>query len=154
LLKLEKPYVFEGHTGKRTLAELFAGKKQLVVYHFMFGPSWDAGCKSCSLVAETFDRTVVHLAARDTSFVAVSRAPIQKLAAYQKRMGWTFPWLSSAESEFNFDFNVSFRQEDIDAKRVSYNYARSSYSGTEAPGFSTFLRDGEQVFHAYSTFGR
>lgn len=154
LLKVDKPYVFDAESGKRTLAELFAGKKQLIVYHFMFAPSWEAGCKSCSLVAETFDRTVVHLAARDTSFVAISRAPIEKLIAYEKRMGWTFPWVSSANTDFNYDFNVSFRQEDVDAKNVEYNYTKIAFPTTEAPGFSTFLRDGDQVFHAYSTFGR
>ncbi len=120
----------------------------------MFAPSWEAGCKSCSLVAETFDRTVVHLAARDTSFVAVSRAPFEKLDAYERRMGWTFPWVSSSNTEFNFDYRVSFRQEDVDAKSVEYNYQRTAFGTTEAPGFSTFLRDGGDVFHAYSTFGR
>ena len=154
LVKVDKPYVFEGVTGKRTLGDLFDGKDQLIVYHFMFGPTWDAGCKSCSLVAETFDRTVEHLAANNTSFVAVSRAPIEKLVAYRTRMGWTFPWVSSSSTDFNFDFNVSFRQEDVDAKNVEYNYRKMAFPLTEAPGFSTFLRDGADVLHAYSTFGR
>jgi predicted dithiol-disulfide oxidoreductase (DUF899 family) len=154
LLRIDKPYVFAARDGKRTLADLFDGKEQLLVYHFMFAPSWDAGCKSCSLVAETFDRTVVHLAARNTSFVAISRAPIEKLQAYEKRMGWTFPWVSSGNTDFNFEFNVSFRQEDVDAKNVEYNYTKTSFPTTEAPGFSTFLREGDDVFHAYSTFGR
>jgi len=154
LVKIDKPYVFDDERGTRTLASLFDGKKQLLVYHFMFGPTWEAGCKSCSLVAESFDRVVVHLAARDTSFVAVSRAPFEKLAAYRKRLGWTFPWVSSEKTDFNFDFEVSFRQEDIDAKRVRYNYAQSTYVATEAPGFSTFLREGDDVLQAYSSFGR
>ncbi len=154
LLKVEKPYTFDGATGTRTLAELFDGRAQLLVYHFMFAPSWDAGCKSCSLVAETFDRTVIHLAARDTSFVAISRAPLEKLDAYGRRMGWTFPWVSSGRTDFNFDFQVSFRQEDIDAGSVEYNYGRMRYPASDAPGFSAFLRDGNDVLHAYSTFGR
>jgi predicted dithiol-disulfide oxidoreductase (DUF899 family) len=154
LLRVDKSYVFDAPGRKRTLADLFDGKKQLIVYHFMFAPSWDAGCKSCSLVAETFDRTVVHLAARDTSFFAVSRAPIEKLVAYGKRMGWTFPWVSSANTDFNFDYNVSFSQENVDAKNVEYNYTKTAFPSTEAPGFSTFLREGDDVFHAYSTFGR
>src|SRR5690349_4779429 len=116
LEKVDKAYVFEGRTGKKSLTELFDGKKQLLVYHFMFAPSWDAGCKSCSLVAETFDRTVVHLAARDTAFVAISRAPLEKLSAYAERMGWTFPWVSSGNTDFNYDFEVSFREADIEDK--------------------------------------
>lgn len=155
LVRVEEAYTFETCSGPKSLADLFVGKKQLLVYHFMFAPSWEAGCKSCSLVAETFDRGVVHLAARDTSFVAVSRAPYAKLDAYRKRMGWTFPWVSSGESTFNFDFQVSFRDDDVEAKRpVDYNYAKMTFPFTEAPGFSAFLRDGAQVFHAYSTFGR
>lgn len=156
VVKVEEPYLFEGADRTYTLAELFAEKRQLLVYHFMFAPSWDAGCKSCSLVAETFDRTVVHLAARDTAFYAVSRAPVEKLAAYRRRMGWTFPWVSSGNTRFNFDFGVSFSEEDVKAKRlVEYNYRRVVPESTDLPGFSAFLRDdSDGVFHAYSTYRR
>lgn len=154
MVRVDEPYVFDAPGGKRTLADLFGDKKQLIVYHFMFAPSWDAGCKSCSLVAETFDRTVVHLAARDTAFVAISRAPLEKLVAYQKRLGFTFPWVSSANTDFNYDYDVSFTQEDIDEKSVPYNYTRVAFPSSDAPGFSTFLRQGDAVLHTYSTFGR
>ena len=154
LEKVAPGYMFEGRAGKHSLADLFAGKKQLLVYHFMFAPEWEAGCKSCSLVAESFDHNVIHLAARDTSFVAVSRAPIEKLIAYQKRLGWTFPWVSSAGSTFNFDFQVSFRQDEVDAKTAVYNYRTGGVPSVEMPGFSTFLREGDDVLHAFSSFGR
>lgn len=150
LVRIDKTYVFDSEAGERTLGDLFDGQRQLIVYHFMFAPDWDAGCKSCSLVAESFDRTVAHLAARDTSFVAISRAPVEKLAAYEERMGWTFPWVSSGSTDFNFDFHVSF----LDPSNAEYNYQKRSFPTTDAPGFSTFLRDGDDVFHAYSTFGR
>lgn len=148
------PYVFDGPDGEVTLRELFGGKRQLLVYHFMFAPDWEAGCKSCSLVAESFDLNVVHLAARDTAFVAISRAPIAKLMAYRERMGWSFPWVSSGRSSFNFDFAVSFSQADVDAKSVYYNYERGSFGTTDAPGFSTFVAEDADVLHTYSTFGR
>lgn len=153
-VKIDAPYVFSGERGEEALSDLFVGKKQLLVYHFMFAPSWEAGCKSCSLVAETFDRVVVHLAARDTSFVAVSRAPFEKLAAYRKRMGWSFPWVSSEKCTFNYDFQVSFRDEDIAAKNTEYNYVKQAFPQTDAPGFSSFLKEGGDVLHTYSTFGR
>jgi predicted dithiol-disulfide oxidoreductase (DUF899 family) len=154
LERVEKSYSFQGEDRSLSLAELFGGKRQLLVYHFMFAPSWEAGCRSCSLVAESFDRVVVHLAARDTAFYAISRAPYAKLHAYRARMGWTFPWVSSHESDFNFDYQVSFREEDVAKKSVLYNYTRQSFGTTDAPGFSTFLRDGDDVLHAYSSFGR
>ncbi len=155
LVKIDEPYVFQGLDRTYTLGELFAGKRQLIVYHFMFAPSWEAGCKSCSLVAETFDRTVTHLAARDTAFYAISRAPVEKLEAYRKRLGWTFPWVSSGETRFNFDFGVSFSEEDVKEKKlVEYNYTRVVPESTDLPGFSTFLREGNDVFHAYSTYRR
>ncbi|MDC0672179.1 DUF899 domain-containing protein [Nannocystis radixulma] len=153
-VRIDKPYVFAGPDGERTLLELFAGKRQLVVYHFMFDPSWEAGCKSCSYVCDHLSGTVPHLAARDTALVAVSRAPLAKLAAFKARMGWTFPWLSSGGSEFNYDFHVSFDPADVAAQAVDYNYTTQAFPNTEAPGMSVFLRDGEAVFHTYSTYGR
>ena len=154
MVKLEKQYVFEEPTGKRSLAELFDGKRQLVIYHFMFHPTWEAGCKSCSYVADHFTGALVHLAARDTAFAAVSRAPLPKIEAFRKRMGWTFRWLSSFESDFNFDFGVSFNPEDVAAKATPYNYERQAFPQLEGPGISVFLRDGEDVLHTYSTYGR
>lgn len=151
--KVEKPYVFEGVAGEQTLADLFAGKRQLVIYHFMFDPSWEQGCKSCSFVADHFGGMLPHLRARDVSFAAVSRAPLAKLTAFQKRMGWTFRWLSSSGSDFNFDFGVSFREPAPDGQKV-YNYGTTSFAMSEAPGLSVFLRDGEDVLHAYSTYAR
>ncbi len=154
MVKIDKSYVFDELGGKRSLAELFDGKRQLVVYHFMFHPSWEAGCKSCSYVADSFAGSVVHLAARDTAFAAVSRAPISKIEAFKKRMGWTFRWLSSSETDFNYDFGVSFRPEEIEAKSTIYNYEKKPFPMPEAPGISVFLRDGDAVLHTYSTYGR
>ena len=154
-VRIEEPYAFDGADRTHTLRDLFGEKRQLIVYHFMFAPEWEAGCKSCSLVAETFDRTVVHLAARDTAFYAVSRAPIDKLLAYRSRMGWTFPWVSSGRSRFNFDFSVSFSDEAVKAKTlVDYNYRQVAADSTDLPGFSSFLREGDDVFHTYSTYRR
>ena len=149
VLKVEKPYVFEGANGKRSLLELFDGRKQLALYHFMFDPSWEAGCKSCSFISDGWDSVLPHLAARNTSFAAVSRAPLPKLLAFQKRMGWKFPWLSSAENDFNYDFNVSFKDGGGD-----YNFGTTKFEGTEAPGLSVFLRDGDAVYRGYSTYAR
>ncbi len=152
--KLEKEYVFEGPSGKQKLADLFGQKSQLMIYHFMFDPSWESGCKSCSFIADTFNGSFPHFAARDVSFVAVSRAPLAKLLAFQKRMGWKFPWLSSAESDFNYDFHVSFRPEDKESGE--YNYVKGGWDG-EAPGLSVFYRDAsspKEIFHSYSTYGR
>ena len=154
MVKVEKRYVFEEPAGKRALAELFDGRRQLVVYHFMFHPSWEAGCKSCSYVADNFAGAIVHLAARDTAFVAVSRAPVAKIEPFKKRMGWTFRWLSSSDSDFNYDFAVSFRPEELEAKSMVYNYERKSFPLPEAPGASVFLREGDDVFHTYSTYER
>jgi len=155
-VKVDKPYAFRGPNGSQSLADLFAGKRQLITYHFMFDPSWTEGCKSCSLIADHVDGMLPHLAARDTSFVAISRAPLAKIAAFQKRMGWKFRWLSSAETDFNYDFGVSFRAEDKVEGKAPYNFGSSSFSGTEAPGLSVFLRDepSGDVVHAYSTYAR
>jgi predicted dithiol-disulfide oxidoreductase (DUF899 family) len=153
-VKVEKDYVFVGPNGRVSLRDLFEGRRQLIVYHFMFDPSWDEGCKSCSLLADTFNGGSLHLPARDASFVAVSRAPLAKLQAYEKRMGWTFMWVSSAETDFNYDYHVSFRQEDRDAGTIEYNYEQKAFPLSEAPGLSVFLRDGDDVLHTYSTYAR
>lgn len=150
--RVEKRYVFDGDKGEETLGDLFAGRSQLVVYHFMFGPDWSAGCKSCSFWADNFERNVVHLAHRDVTFVAISRAPFEKLRAFQKRLGWSFHWVSSGRCDFNLDYHVSF---DPGLSAPSYNYAPKTGSASELPGISVFYRDEERsVFHTYSTFGR
>jgi len=150
-VKVDEPYVFQAAGGERTLAQLFDGKRQLVVYHFMFDPAWEQGCKSCSMIADGFDDAVVHLAARDTSLVAVSRAPLAKLEAFQRRMGWRFPWVSSANTDFNHDYHTTFLADEAG----EYNYApRSGTTAREMPGMSVFLRQGDDVLHAYSTYAR
>jgi len=147
--RVEKEYVFEGADGRRTLSELFDGSSQLVVYHFMFDPSWDAGCTSCSFWADSFDPNVVHLRAQDVTLVAVSLAPYPKLAAYRERMGWSFRWYSSAGSDFNADYGVSFTDE------AAYNYGSQRVSNTEREGVSVFSRDpAGGVFHTYSAYAR
>lgn len=154
MVKVDKSYVFEEPSGQRKLPELFEGKRQLILYHFMFDPSWEAGCKSCSLVADNFEASIVHLTARDTAFAVISRAPLAKLEAFKQRMGWKFRWLSSSSTDFNYDFHVSFRPEDVAANSVDYNYQKMAFPHSEAPGLSVFLRQGNDVFHTYSTYGR
>src|SRR5712691_11356893 len=152
--RVEKEYVFEGAGGRRTLPELFDGRSQLVVYHFMFDPSWDAGCPSCSFWADNFDPNVVHLKARDVTMVAASRAPYAKLAAYKQRMGWSFPWFSSAETDFNFDFGVSFAAGDQESDGA-YNYGSQAPHGAEREGVSVFSKDDDgALFHTYSAYAR
>jgi predicted dithiol-disulfide oxidoreductase (DUF899 family) len=153
-VKVDKEYTFIGPAGRASLRDLFAGRRQLIVYHFMFDPSWDEGCKSCSLLADTFDGGSLHLPARDTSFAAISRAPLAKIEAFRQRMGWHFPWFSSSETDFNYDYHVSFRPEDRVDGAVDYNYARRPFPLSEAPGASVFVRDGDDVFHTYSTYQR
>jgi predicted dithiol-disulfide oxidoreductase (DUF899 family) len=149
---VEKAYAFETADGTKTLAELFGTRKQLLVYHFMFGPDWKVGCKSCSFWADHFAATLPHLAARDVQLVCVSRGPLGKLQAFATRMGWTHPWASSAESDFNHDFGVSFAADQEDAR---YNFAPKKGSSDELPGLSAFAkRDDGRVFHTYSTYGR
>ncbi len=133
-------YEFQTEDGVRRLSELFDNCSQLMIYHFMYGPEWDAGCPSCSFWADSYDRTVPHLKARDVSLIAVSRAPLEKLLAYRERMGWTFPWVSSANSDFNFDFGVSFSREQIEAGSASYNYRPMQGKMEELPGLSAFKR--------------
>jgi predicted dithiol-disulfide oxidoreductase (DUF899 family) len=157
--RVEKEYLFESASGPKTLADLFEEKSQLAVYHFMFAPDWEAGCKGCSFWADSFDRIAIHLAHRDVAFTAVSRAPLAKLAGYQKRMGWSFPWVSSAGSDFNFDYGVSF---DTSRKEHEYNYATQPIKSPELPGLSVFCRmngrvegrEGEPIFHTYSAYAR
>jgi predicted dithiol-disulfide oxidoreductase (DUF899 family) len=153
--KVEKPYLFDTPGGQQTLAQLFGDKSQLAVYHFMFGADWKEGCPSCSFWADSFDGTHVHLRQRDVSFVAVSRAPLAKIEAFKKRMGWSFPWVSSAPSDFNFDFQASFRPEQIASGAVFYNYKTEPMDMSDREGFSAFYKDGAgTVFHTYSTYAR
>ena len=147
-------YVFETEHGRKRLPELFGGASQLLVYHFMFHPEWDAGCKSCSFWADTYDGSVPHLAARDVSLFAISRAPLDLLLAYRERMGWRFPWASSATNSFNYDFGVSFSPRQIQDGTANYNYQKGNATIEELPGISVFARDGDDVFHTYSTFAR
>jgi predicted dithiol-disulfide oxidoreductase (DUF899 family) len=154
-VKIEKNYVFDAPGGKVTLADLFEGRSQLVVYHFMFGPDWQEGCPSCSLVSDHFDGTLPHLAARDVTMVAVSRAPLAKIEPFKKRMGWRFPWVSSYGGDFNTDFHVSFTKEEVERGKVDYNYAIREFPSEEAPGLSVFHKDAAgDIFHTYSTYER
>ena len=154
-LRVEKQYLFDTPTGRKSLADLFEGRSQLAIYHFMFAPEWDEGCKSCSFWAESFDHIPIHLAHRDVTFLAVSRAPLEKLQVYARRFGWTFPWVSSAPSDFNYDFNVSFRPEELESRKASYNYEPAQYLRSDLPGVSVFARDRSgAVFHTYSSYAR
>jgi predicted dithiol-disulfide oxidoreductase (DUF899 family) len=177
-VRIEKEYRFEIDEGRTTLADLFKGRSQLLVYHFMFGPDYKAGCPSCSAIADGFDGFAVHLAHHDVALSAVSRAPLAKLQAYKKRMGWTFPWASSLGSDFNFDFNVSITEQQQRAGGVEYNYQRGGHAmdatsvpepvakfaatcGTDAPtytrdrpGMSAFVREDGVIYHTYSTYAR
>ena len=153
--KVAKSYVFDGPSGKQTLADLFEQRRQLIVYHFMFDPAWNEGCPSCSYVADNFAGAIVHLTARDTSFAVISRAPLDKIERFKQRMGWTFPWLSSFGTDFNYDFGVT-----IDEGHPVYNYAPVSAQPAGRPhkgereGLSVFVREGDRVFHTYSTYQR
>jgi predicted dithiol-disulfide oxidoreductase (DUF899 family) len=151
-VRVEKDYVFAGSNGPVTLAEAFDGRRQLIVQHFMYGPDWEEGCKSCSFWMDNLNGTFVHLADRDATFVAISRAPYPTLAAYRDRMGWDVTWLSSLDSDFNFDFNVSFEPGDGPKE---YNYAEQPIGMDELPGFSIFYKDSEgEIFHTYSCYAR
>ncbi|HEV2399881.1 MAG TPA: DUF899 domain-containing protein [Candidatus Sulfotelmatobacter sp.] len=152
--KVEKKYVFEGPNGKQTLADLFDGRSQLIVYHFMLGPGWKEGCPSCSFLADAFDSAVIHLAQRDTTFVAISRAPLREIEAFQKRMGWKFKWLSSNGTDFNYDYRVSFTKEEIASGKPFYNYGTIFFPSEEGPGLSVFYKKDGEVFHTYSTYAR
>jgi predicted dithiol-disulfide oxidoreductase (DUF899 family) len=154
-VQVGKEYVFDTPSGKKTLADLFGGKSQLIVYHFMFGPGWEEGCPSCSLLADHFDGSVVHLAQRDVTFQVVSRAPLPQIEAFKKRMGWRFPWASSYGSDFNRDYHVSFPKDERTTPQVYYNYGMQEFPSDEGPGLSVFYKDENGgVFHTYSSYGR
>lgn len=177
-VRVDKAYRFDTDHGSASLADLFQGRSQLLVYHFMFGPDYTAGCPSCSMIADGFDGFVVHLANHDVTLSVVSRAPLAKLQAYKRRMGWTFPWASSAGGDFNFDFNVSFTEQQQREGSIEYNYRRGSHAmdaatvpepvaqfaatcGTDAPtysrdrpGMSAFVLEDGAIYHTYSTYAR
>jgi predicted dithiol-disulfide oxidoreductase (DUF899 family) len=153
--KVTKSYVFDGPRGRQSLADLFEGRSQLVIYHFMFSPSWDEGCKSCSFWADNFNGIDIHLAHRDITFLAISRAPLSKLEAYRKRMGWSFKWVSTGESDFNYDFQVSFDPEAARSGAATYNYATGAKVQEDMPGISVFYRDESgDIYHTYSAYSR
>jgi predicted dithiol-disulfide oxidoreductase (DUF899 family) len=150
-----KEYVFDGPDGKATLPDLFDGRRQLIVYHFMFPPEWDEGCPHCSFWADNFDGIPVHLRARDTAFAAVSRAPLPKLFAYQQQMGWSFPWYSSGGTDFNYDFGASFTPDEVASGAAVFNYGSGAPGFEDREGLSTFIQNGRgQVFHTYSAYAR
>lgn len=177
-VRVDKTYSFDTDAGSATLVDLFQGRSQLLVYHFMFGPDWSAGCVSCSALADGFDGFAIHLANHDVMLMAVSRAPLAKLQAYKRRMGWSFPWASSQGSDFNYDFNVSFTEEQQRQNAIEYNYRRNGHamdlaplpepvvqmaamSGTDAqsyardrPGLSAFVQEDGVIYHTYSTYAR
>jgi predicted dithiol-disulfide oxidoreductase (DUF899 family) len=154
-VKVNKEYLFNGPSGQETLADLFDGRSQLIVYHFMFGPDWEEGCKSCSYLADHFDGANWHLPHRDVSFAVISRAPLPKLEVYKKRMGWRFKWLSSYGNDFNFDYHVSATDEEQAKSEMYYNYATQEWVKEEMPGLSVFYKDEDgDVFHTYSTYAR
>jgi len=153
-VKVEKPYIFDMPGGRRSLAELFAGKSQLLVYHFMLGPDWEEGCPSCSYLADHFDGAVIHLAQRDVAFVVVSRAPLSQIETFKQRMGWRFNWVSSFGSDFNFDYHVSLPADQVNSE-VDYNYEKQVVGSDEMPGASAFFKaDNGDVFHTYSAYAR
>lgn len=152
--KVEKKYVFEGQDGAETLADLFDGRSQLVVYHFMFGPGWKEGCPSCSFLADSFDGPIPHLAQRDTTFAVVSRATLPEIEGFKKRMGWHFKWVSSFGTDFNYDFHVSFSKEEMASGKAHYNFENKGFPSEEGPGLSVFSKRGDDIFHTYSTYAR
>jgi predicted dithiol-disulfide oxidoreductase (DUF899 family) len=158
-VKVEKEYVFETPVGKKTLAELFGDRSQLVVYHFMLGPGWAAGCPGCSFLSDHLDGALPHLEHHDVTLIAVSRAPLPEIDAYKRRMGWKFPWASSSGSDFNYDYSVSFAKEDLASGKILYNFAEmpvpAGSNATEQPGLSAFYKDENgDIFHTYSSYAR
>lgn len=154
-VKVDKDYVFEGPDGRQTLSDLFDGRRQLMVQHFMLAPGWEEGCKSCSYMADHSDGMIRHLNHRDVTFVAISRAPYEQIVRFRRRMGWQFKWLSSHGSSFNYDFRVSFTPDEVAKRPQVYNYNTMAVGRDELPGVSVFVKDdGGDVFHTYSTYGR
>ncbi len=154
-VRIDKRYTFAGPEGEVSLADLFGSRSQLIVCHFMYGPDWTEGCPSCSFWADGYDPMVVHLAARDTAFIAVSRTSLANIAAYRERMGWRFDWVSSLDSDFNQDFAVSFTKAQMESGSVTYNYARSAFPSEEGPGLSVFYKNAAgEIFHTYSCYAR
>jgi len=154
-VKVEKEYFFDTPDGKKSLADLFAGRSQLFVYHFMFSPEWNEGCVGCSFFADHVDGPNLHLAHHDVTFVAISRAPLAKLEAYKARMGWRFPWVSSQGSDFNYDFHVAFTSEEVARRKAFYNFEMSEVTSEDLHGTSVFFKDETgAIFHTYSAYGR
>lgn len=154
-VRVDKAYAFDAPEGRRTLADLFAGRRQLLIQHFMLEPGAAQGCPSCSYMADHTDGMLVHLAARGVTFVAVSRAPLAEIARFKARMGWKFPWVSSHGGDFNYDFRVSFTPDEVASGRIDYNYGQWPLVGEEWPGISAFCQDDTgDIFHTYSTYGR
>jgi predicted dithiol-disulfide oxidoreductase (DUF899 family) len=154
-VKVDKEYVFDGLNGKETLAQLFEKRSQLVVYHFMFNPAWNEGCKHCSFWADDFNDIVVHLNHRDVTMIAISRAPLDKIEPFRKRMGWDFKWVSSGQNDFNYDYHVSFTQEEIQSGTAFYNYSKANAGSADREGVSVFYKDdGGTIFHSYSCYAR
>jgi predicted dithiol-disulfide oxidoreductase (DUF899 family) len=152
---VDKEYVFDGPNGKETMSELFDGRSQLIIYHFMYDPAWDVGCRSCSFWSDNFNDIIVHLNQRDVTMIAVSRAPYNKIDAYKKRLGWDFKWVSSFDTDFNFDYHVSFTEEEIEKKEGFYNFTIQDPSESEQPGVSVFYKDqAGKIFHTYSAYSR
>jgi predicted dithiol-disulfide oxidoreductase (DUF899 family) len=153
--KVEKEYVFDGPKGRESLADLFGGRSQLIVYHFMLGPCWKEGCPSCSYLADHFDGPAIHLANRDVTLAVISRAPIAEIELFKKRMGWKFHWVSSFPSDFNYDYHVSFTPEERAKGKVNYNYESTPFPSEEGPGLSVFFKDANgDIFHTYSSYAR
>ncbi|MFL6448434.1 MAG: DUF899 domain-containing protein [Bryobacteraceae bacterium] len=153
--EVTRDYVFEGPQGAESLKDLFAGRSQLIVYHFMFGPEWEEGCPSCSMLADQFDGMLPHLQQRDATFVVISRARADRIKGFQQRMGWRFKWVSSYNTSFNYDYNVSFTKDEVARGSTFYNYGITPFPSDEAPGASVFYKDESgRIFHTYSTYGR
>src|SRR5262245_6834213 len=154
-VEVTKDYRFDSSDGRKSLADLFTGKGQLIVYHFMFHPDWNAGCKNCSFWADNYNGAIDHLAARDTALVAISRAPLAKLEAFKRRMGWDFPWVSTVGDDFNHDFGVGFTNDEVASKAKLYNYGTRAFNGEDAPGISVFAKGAAgRIFHTYSCYSR
>jgi len=154
-VKVNKEYLFDGPDGKETLKDLFKDRSQLIIYHFMYGPGWQQGCPSCSFWADNFNGIVIHLKHRDISLLAVSRAPLDELKAYKKRMGWSFKWVSSFENDFNHDYHVSFTSDEVKKSKMFYNYSIGKFPSEELPGISVFYKDKQgDIFHTYSCYAR